>query len=170
MMRIELKIIDKDLYADYPLPNYATSGSAAIDLIWPKTTYIEPQERRKINTGIAIHIGSSVDDKNKPTIKDRNYDALAALIMPRSGLGTKGIVLANTVGVIDEDYQGELIVSVWNSLENIGFDNVNVIHLYRGERFAQLMFVPIIKPKFKVVEEFSEQTSRHIGGFGSTGR
>lgn len=186
-MKIELKILNKEFYKqndctewvyDNPLPYYATPGSAAMDLVCTKDITIDPQERVMIPTGLAIWIGSHNDNALRSF---RPHWGIAGLILPRSGLGTKGLVLANTVGLIDEDYQGELMVSAWNTLPPNPDSDINwydgapeywddnEIVLKAGDRFAQLMFVPIIKAQWQVVEEFSKKTERNIGAFGSTG-
>lgn len=141
----------------------ATSGSAGLDLRVikfdkkaglihdkgnPDLYYLRPNETVKVHTGLAIWL-------NDPTI--------AGLILPRSGLGNKGIVLGNLVGLIDSDYQGELIVSLWNRSDE-------PIAVTQGERVAQYMVVPRIHLDHHIVEEFSEETQRGIGGFGSTGQ
>lgn len=151
-MTIELRILNKEFYNDNRLPNYATAGSAAVDLVATNEYIIPSMQTKMVQTGLAIHIGSG-------------YTNVAGLIVPRSGIGNKGLILSNTIGLIDEDYQGELLVSVWNR-------NTEVEHLtiHKGQRFAQLLFVPIVRPEFKVVDEFSESTDRGIGGFGSSGR
>ena len=131
------------------MPRYATSGSAGLDLraLLDEPVTIEPGQTVLIKTGLAIHIG------------DPNY---AALILPRSGMGhKKGIVLGNLVGLIDSDYQGELMISTWNRSE-IPFT------LEPFERLAQLMIVPVMQAQFNLVDSF-EQTQRGCGGFGSTG-
>lgn len=144
---IELKYLNKTTES-YGL-QYTTDGSAALDLrasvALPRT--IEPNCTFLIPTGIAVHI------------KDPN---IAAVILPRSGLGSKyGIVLGNLVGLIDSDYQGELMISCWNR-------SSRPYTINRYDRIAQLMFVPIIKPIFKVVNEFT-LSERGVNGFGSTG-
>lgn len=131
------------------LPSYATPGSAGLDLraCIPEPLVIEPGETRLVPTGLAIHIA------------DPGY---AAIILPRSGLGHKhGIVLGNLVGLIDSDYQGQLMVSTWNR-GNSAF-TLNPL-----ERLAQLVIVPILQICFNIVDEFGEST-RGTGGFGSTG-
>jgi dUTP pyrophosphatase len=180
-MQIEMKILDSDLYPSgnnsslSPL-GYATLGACAIDLRSAEDVTLMPGERKKIKTGIAIHTGScSRCTRNKK-------HGVAALILPRSGLGTKGLVLANTVGLIDQDYQGELIISAWNSNQSYPDEEYmdfqgsiwqkstdDPIEITRGDRIAQLMFTPIIRPEFKIVEEFSNSTERGEGGFNSTG-
>lgn len=150
MKTIQLKILDARLGNDIPLPEYATSGSAGLDLraCVDQDTELKPGETLLIPTGMAIHI----------------YDHhLAAVILPRSGLGHKhGIVLGNLVGLIDSDYQGQVFVSCWNR-GNTTF----TIHV--GERIAQMVFVPVVQVNFEKVEEFDE-SSRGAGGFGHTGQ
>ncbi|CAB1277498.1 dUTP diphosphatase [Candidatus Nitrosacidococcus tergens] len=150
MKNIQVKILDSRLGTEIPLPHYATSGAAGLDLracisndlaILPNTTELIP-------TGLAIHIAD-------PT--------LAAVLLPRSGLGHKhGIVLGNLVGLIDSDYQGEILISCWNR----GSDPF-IITI--GERIAQMVFVPIIQVSFKTVESFTT-SHRGEGGFGHTGK
>lgn len=147
MKTIDIKILDARM-REY-LPSYATPGSAGLDLraCIPAPLVIEPGESRLVPTGLAIHIA------------DPGY---AALILPRSGLGHKhGIVLGNLVGLIDSDYQGQLMVSTWNR-GNTAF-TLNPL-----ERLAQLVIVPILQVGFNIVDEFGEST-RGTGGFGSTG-
>ncbi len=146
---IELKILDPRLGSDYPLPNYATEGAAGIDLraMVDGPVALAPGETQLIGTGIAIHIGDP---------------GVAAMLLPRSGLGHKhGIVLGNLVGLIDSDYQGEVMVSCWNR----GSDRFQI---EPGERLAQMVFVPVLQASFTVVDEFSP-TIRGAGGFGHTG-
>lgn len=148
--KIQLKILDDRLGDSIELPNYATTGSAGLDLracLDEKLT-IAPQETVLIPTGIAIYIG----DPN-----------LAAVILPRSGLGHKhGIVLGNLVGLIDSDYQGQLFVSCWNRSQT-AFD-IDV-----GDRIAQMVFVPVAQVDFEQVDDFS-LSERGQGGFGHTGK
>lgn len=147
MKIIDIKILDPKI-KDY-LPTYATKGSAGLDLraCIDQPLEIKPGQVELIPTGIAIHI------------KDPHY---AAMILPRSGLGHRyGIVLGNLVGLIDSDYQGQLMVSVWNR-GNLPFT------LHPFDRMAQLVVVPIIQVGFNIVDEFTE-TERGTGGFGSTG-
>lgn len=150
MQAIQLKILDARIGESIPLPTYATDGSAGLDLrvCINEPIQIAPQETILLPTGISIYIG---DPK------------LAAVILPRSGLGHKnGIVLGNLVGLIDSDYQGELKISCWNrSSEHFTINP--------GERIAQLVFVPVVQAAFELVNEFTE-TSRGEGGFGSSGR
>ncbi|MGR9045675.1 MAG: dUTP diphosphatase [Gammaproteobacteria bacterium] len=150
MKKIQLKILDSRLGDQIPLPEYATSGSAGLDLraCLDEPMVLSPGETRLIPTGIAIHIG------------EQN---IAAVILPRSGLGHKhGIVLGNLVGLIDSDYQGQIYVSCWNRGEAAFTVNI-------GERIAQMVFVPVLQAEFERVEQFAEST-RGIGGFGHTGR
>ena len=147
---IQLKILDPRVGKTIPLPSYATPGSAGIDLrvCIDEPLQIAPQQTVLLPTGLSIYIASP---------------ALAAVILPRSGLGHKhGIVLGNLVGLMDSDYQGELKVSCWNR----GQDHFTV---EPGERIAQLMFVPVVQAEWAVVDDFDE-TSRGEGGFGSSGR
>lgn len=149
-MQFELKILDKRLGNEFKLPQYATPGSAGIDLCACIDDVLElkPGETVLIPTGIAVHM------------KDPN---VCATILPRSGLGHKhGIVLGNLVGLIDSDYCGQLQVSAWNR-GNISYA------IQPGERIAQLVFLPVIQATFNIVGEF-EETERGEGGFGSTGR
>lgn len=148
---IQLKILDPRIGDSFPLPSYATDGSAGLDLrvCIQEPIQIAPQETVLLPTGLAIYIA----DPN-----------LAAVILPRSGLGHKnGIVLGNLVGLIDSDYQGELKVSCWNRNTHEHF-TVNP-----GDRIAQLVFLPVVQASFTVVDSFDE-TQRGAGGFGSSGR
>lgn len=149
MKKIDLKILDPRVGKEFPLPTYATEGSAGIDLRacldGPLT--LEPGQTHLISTGLAIHIGD-------PT--------LAATILPRSGLGHKhGIVLGNLIGLIDSDYQGELMISCWNR----GHDTFVI---EPGERIAQLVFLPVVQAQFSIVSDF-DSTDRGTGGFGHSG-
>ncbi|MEE2023864.1 dUTP diphosphatase [Alkalimonas mucilaginosa] len=147
---IDLKILDPRIGSEFPLPTYATPGSAGLDLraLLDSAITLEPGQTELIPTGLAIHIG------------DAN---LCATILPRSGLGHKhGIVLGNLVGLIDSDYQGQLMVSVWNR-GNSSFT------IEPGERMAQLVFVPVVQAEFNLVESFDE-SARGEGGFGHSGR
>lgn len=150
MKQIDLKILDSRIGNEFPLPAYATEGSAGLDLraLINEPLTVKANETVLIPTGIAIYIA----DPN-----------LAAVILPRSGLGHKnGIVLGNLVGLIDSDYQGELKVSLWNR-SNEDF-TVNI-----GDRIAQLVFMPVVQASFNVVEDFA-QTERGEGGFGHSGK
>jgi dUTP diphosphatase len=147
---IELKIINPKIGRDIELPHYATEGSAGLDLraCLDKPLQIAPNETHLIPTGIAINIKDS---------------RLAATILPRSGLGHKhGIVLGNLVGLIDSDYQGELMISCWNR----GSDHFSI---NPGDRIAQLLIIPIVKAQFELVEDF-KKSGRGECGFGSSGR
>ncbi|MCK5355503.1 MAG: dUTP diphosphatase [Methyloprofundus sp.] len=150
MQKVQLKILDSRLGKEIPMPHYATDGSAGIDLracIESEIT-LQPGETTLISTGIAIHI---------------NDQHLAAVLLPRSGLGHKhGIVLGNLVGLIDSDYQGQVFVSCWNR-GNDAF-TINI-----AERIAQMVFIPVVQAEFELVSEFTE-TERGEGGFGHTGR
>jgi len=150
MRDIQLKVLDPRLGSEWPIPGHATPGSAGIDLraCLDEPLNLAPGETVLIPTGMAIHIGDT---------------GLAAVILPRSGLGHKhGIVLGNLVGLIDSDYQGQLFVSCWNRSKES-------FEIAVGERIAQLVFVPIVQASFEIVEEFSA-SDRGAGGFGHTGR
>lgn len=150
MKKIQLKILDPRLGQEFPLPTYATAGSAGLDLRACLEAPLElaPGQTELIPTGIALHIADP---------------GLAAMVLPRSGLGHKhGIVLGNLVGLIDSDYQGQLFVSCWNR----GQDSFTV---QPGERIAQLVLVPVVQAQFEQVEEFAA-SERGAGGFGHSGR
>ncbi|SFF51829.1 deoxyuridine 5'-triphosphate nucleotidohydrolase [Fontimonas thermophila] len=147
---IQLKILDPRIGREWPLPTYATEGAAGLDLraMLDAPLRLEAGATTLIKTGLAIHIGDTT---------------LAAVILPRSGLGHKhGIVLGNLVGLIDSDYQGELMVSCWNRSDT-------AFTIEPGERIAQLVFVPVVRVDFELVESFST-SRRGAGGFGSTGK
>ena len=148
--RIQLRLLDERLGRDYPLPDYATQGSAGFDLraCVHEPLLVEPGQTKLIPTGIAIHI---------------NDPGLAAIILPRSGLGHKhGIVLGNLVGLIDSDYQGQVLVSCWNR-------GCQPFTIDPGLRLAQMVIVPIVQVEFDVVRDFDAST-RGEGGFGHTGQ
>ncbi len=150
MKQIELKIIDARIGNEFPLPEYATPGSAGLDLRACLDAAVElaPGETQLIPTGLAIHIADP---------------GLCATILPRSGLGHKhGIVLGNLVGLIDSDYQGQLMVSMWNRSQT-------AFTIQPGERIAQLVFMPVVQASFAIVDEF-DASERGEGGFGSSGR
>jgi dUTP pyrophosphatase len=147
---VQIKVLDKRLGAEFPLPDYATSGSAGMDLraCLDATLAIEPGETHLIPTGFAMHV------------KDTG---MAAVILPRSGLGHKhGIVLGNLVGLIDSDYQGQVYVSCWNRSDS---DFV----VEPGARIAQMVFLPVVQARWERVEEF-DSSVRGAGGFGHTGQ
>jgi dUTP pyrophosphatase len=147
---IQLKLLDARVGSEYPLPGYATDGSAGIDMraCLDEPLEVRPGDTHLLPTGIAIHIGDP---------------ALAAVLLPRSGLGHKhGIVLGNLVGLIDADYQGQVFVSCWNR-------SGQSFTIQPGERIAQMVFIPIVRAHFEVVESFQEST-RGAGGFGHSGR
>ena len=150
MHQIDVKILDSRIGNDFPLPDYATTGSAGMDLraCVDSTTEITPGETVLIPTGIALHIGDP---------------GIAATILPRSGLGHKhGIVLGNLVGLIDSDYQGQIYVSCWNR-------GNETFAIEPGARIAQLVILPVIQATFNIVEDF-EDSERGEGGFGHTGK
>lgn len=149
MHALQAKILDPRLGSEFPLPQYATPGSAGLDLraMLKQELILEPGQTVLIPTGLSIYIGDP---------------GLAALILPRSGLGHKhGIVLGNLVGLIDSDYQGELMVSCWNRGQS-------AFRMAIGERIAQLILVPVVQAHFELVEQFDE-SSRGSGGFGHSG-
>ncbi|MEJ2138018.1 MAG: dUTP diphosphatase [Gammaproteobacteria bacterium] len=145
----QLKILDPRVGNEIPMPEHATDGSAGVDLraCLDETLVLGPGQTELVPTGMAIHIEDP---------------GLAAMILPRSGLGHKhGIVLGNLVGLIDSDYQGQLFVSCWNR-------GSETFELEPGTRLAQLVVVPVVQADFEVVEEFSA-SERGEGGFGHTG-
>jgi dUTP pyrophosphatase len=147
---LKVRILDARIGKEFPLPQYATAGSAGLDLraCLDQPVPLEPGKAELLPTGLSIY----VEDPG-----------LAAVILPRSGLGHKhGIVLGNLVGLIDSDYQGQLMVSVWNR----GREPYTV---QPGERIAQLIIVPVVQVELEVVEDFAA-TSRGAGGFGHSGR
>lgn len=165
-MRIE--IISKfHVEGDLPVPKYATKDSAAIDLCAVGMHSIGPGEVKMIPTGFAFHIGSALKLAGIPQNGD-DAMTVAGLIIPRSGLGTKGLILANTVGLIDADYQGEIMIMAWNR-NDAQTDNAPTFTINHGDRIAQMMFHFVLKPEFKLVSEFTDNTDRGAGGFGSTG-
>jgi len=150
MQSIQLKILDPRIGSEFPLPGYATDGSAGMDLraCLDEALILEPGQTELLPTGMAIHIADP---------------DLAAMLLPRSGLGHKhGIVLGNLIGLIDSDYQGQLFVSCWNR-------GHRAFTIEPGERIAQMIFVPVVRAGFEVVEEFVD-SDRGAGGFGHTGR
>ncbi len=149
MKPVQIKILDPRLGTEFPLPDYATEGSAGLDLracVDGQLT-IAPGETRLIPTGFAMHMQDT---------------GLAAVILPRSGLGHKhGIVLGNLVGLIDSDYQGQVFVSCWNRSDT-------AFEIEPGARIAQLVFLPVVRARWERVAEF-ETSDRAGGGFGHTG-
>ncbi|MDH3511441.1 MAG: dUTP diphosphatase [Gammaproteobacteria bacterium] len=147
---IQLKILDPRVNREFALPDYATGGSAGVDLraCVDEPLTLEPGATELIPSGIAVHIADP---------------ALAAVILPRSGLGHKhGIVLGNLVGLIDSDYQGQVFVSCWNR-------GHKAFVIEPGARLAQMVFVPVVQAEFEIVEEFTT-SDRGAGGFGHTGQ
>lgn len=150
MRAIQAKILDPRLGNEFPLPAHATPGSAGIDLraMLQETTCLQPGQTLLIPTGLAIYIADT---------------SLAAMILPRSGLGHKhGIVLGNLVGLIDSDYQGELMISCWNRGDS-------AFTIEPGERIAQLVLVPVVQAQLQLVDDFAA-SQRGAGGFGHTGQ
>jgi dUTP pyrophosphatase len=146
---VKLKVLDARIGRDFPLPQHATAGSAGMDLraCIDAPLSLAPGTAELIPTGISIYIADP---------------HLAAVLLPRSGLGHKnGIVLGNLVGLIDSDYQGPLMVSVWNR-------GASPFVINPGDRIAQMVFIPVVRVSFEVVEDFSA-TARGAGGFGSSG-
>lgn len=149
MKKIQLKILDKRIGTEIPLPEHATTGSAGMDLraCIDQTLTLNPGDTQLIPTGIAMHISDP---------------GLCATILPRSGLGHKhGIVLGNLVGLIDSDYQGQLFVSCWNR-------GKNSFNIEPGDRIAQLVFLPVVRVDWEQVEDFAS-SDRGAGGFGHSG-
>ncbi|EFL91563.1 deoxyuridine 5'-triphosphate nucleotidohydrolase [Candidatus Regiella insecticola LSR1] len=148
--KIDVKILDARIGKEFPLPCYATPGSAGLDLraCLDEPLNVAPGDCVLLPTGLAVHIA------------DHN---LAAVILPRSGLGHKhGIVLGNLVGLIDSDYQGQLMVSIWNRSN----EPFNIVP---GDRIAQMVLIPVVKTEFNIVKEFTS-SERGTGGFGHSGR
>jgi len=146
---IELKILDSRVGTDFPLPHYATDGSAGLDMraCIDAAVVVAPGETVLIPTGLAIHIADN---------------SLAAVLLPRSGLGHKhGLVLGNLTGLIDSDYQGQIFISCWNR-------SSSAYTVEPGDRIAQMVFLPVEQVEFNVVDEFAE-SQRGEGGFGHTG-
>lgn len=149
MLRIQLKILDPRLGREFPLPDYATAGAAAMDLraMTPSDFVLKPGEVKMVPAGFAIYI--------------RDPD-IVGVICPRSGLGAKhGIVLSNLTGIIDSDYQGPIMFPLWNHAPA-------KFKIRAGDRVAQMLFLPVLKAHFEICEKF-EATARGHGGFGSTG-
>jgi len=150
-LKVETKILNPMLGRDFPLPEYATEGSAGIDIraCIDEPLTVKPGETKIIGSGMAINIGDP---------------SVTAIMVPRSGLGIKhGIVLGNLCAVIDSDYRGEVGVGVWNR-------SSKEFTIKPGEKICQMLFVPVIQAELVVVDEFEGATARGEGGFGSTGR
>ncbi|MFT6916798.1 MAG: dUTP pyrophosphatase [Motiliproteus sp.] len=150
MKQLQVKILDPRIGSEFPLPAYATPGSAGMDLraMLEQPLQLEPGQTRLIPTGLSIHIEDP---------------GLCAMLLPRSGLGHKhGIVLGNLVGLIDSDYQGPLMVSCWNRGDN-------AFTIEPGERIAQMVLVPVVQADLVIVTEFGD-SDRGEGGFGHSGR
>ncbi len=150
MQKIQLKILDPRLGNEFPLPHYATDGSAGMDMraCLDEPLQLAAGDTHLIPTGLAIHVADT---------------GLAAVLLPRSGLGHKhGVVLGNLVGLIDSDYQGQVFVSCWNRGEK-------TFLVEPGERIAQMVIVPVVRAEFEIVEDF-DASERGAGGFGHTGR
>ncbi len=155
-MRIQIKILNDKFYkSEGDLPGYATAGSAAIDLRTTTDVTVYPGAVVAVNTGIALNI----------SIPSQAYETyqMAGLLLPRSGVGTKGLILANNVGLIDQDYQGEIVVQLLNRTHH------DVFKLAAGDRIAQLTFIPVIHAGWELVDEFTTPSDRGTNGFGSTG-
>ena len=151
MHALQARILDPRLGSEFPLPEYATPGSAGLDLraLLKQPHTLQPGETILIPTGLSIHVADP---------------GLAALILPRSGLGHKhGIVLGNLVGLIDSDYQGQLMVSAWNRSQT-------AFTLQPMDRLAQLVIVPVVQAQFNLVDDFADASERGEGGYGSTGK
>lgn len=149
MQNVQMKILDPRLGDEFPLPEYATDGAAGIDLraCLEQPLTLAPGEAELVPSGLAVHMEDP---------------SLAAVLLPRSGQGHKrGLVLGNLVGLIDSDYQGQVFVSCWNR----GSDSITI---EVGERIAQMVFVPVVRARFEIVEDFQD-SARGDGGFGHTG-
>lgn len=150
---MQIRVLDPRVF-DWGLPRYQTEGAAAVDLFACVDDVLQVKAQEPavlVKSGIAISFGDF---------------SLAGLVLPRSGLGhKKGLVLGNTIGLIDPDYAGEILISLWNR----NASGTEPIEICAGERIGQLVFVPVIRPEFDLVESFSVQTARGADGFGSTG-
>lgn len=149
MQPVRIKILDARIGSEYPLPDYATDGAAGLDLraCLDAPLSVHPGKTHLVPSGIAVHMADP---------------ELAAVVLPRSGLGHKqGIVLGNLVGLIDSDYQGQVMISIWNR-------GSQTVAIEPGDRIAQMVFVPIKRVSFEVVEDFTD-SARGGGGFGHTG-
>lgn len=150
---MQIRVLDSRVF-DWGLPRFQTEGAAAVDLFACVDGAVLVQAQQPailVKSGIAISFGDP---------------SVAGLVLPRSGLGhKKGLVLGNTIGLIDPDYSGEILISVWNR-NAVGSAPIEI---HAGERIGQLVFVPIVRPSFELVDEFTHRTARGSGGFGSTG-
>lgn len=190
-MKIQLKILDhaKEFYEKEKLPQYAKPGDIGLDLRCIENVTIYPGETQKIRTGIAIWLGSAHEgQEDKWAFWNSPYIKVGAFILPRSGLGSDGLILANTIGVIDENYQGELVINAWNRNqipkvleyqvmfhEKVSFEEASkkvwkdTIYLKAGQRIAQLVIMPVFNVEWDNVGDFNERTERQEDGFGSSG-
>lgn len=156
-MKIKVKILDKELYDSIANPlKFTTQGSCAVDLYSAETFILRPNEYKRIKTGLSIWLGSV-------TKKEKKY---AAHIIPRSGSGSQGLVLRNQHGLIDEDYQGEIMLSMYNQAS---MKDKQIFKIKRGDRIAQMYFSEVLAPTFQYVDDFKTTTKRGKKGFGSTG-
>lgn len=175
-MKVNLKVLDDRLLQPEFALKYGTSRSAAVDLRaclvevdsasgeferLDGTFIIGPGARVKFGAGFAVHLDSLDDDPDQIDPQDE-YFAPAGLILPRSGIGSRGIVLSNLVGLIDADYQGQVGLTIWNA-------TAGPFTVHAMDRLCQMMIVPAFRPEYVVVESFAERTERAAGGFGSTG-
>lgn len=153
-MKIQTKILDSRLGTLWPMPSYTTVGSAGIDLraCIDQPLVLSPGKQMLVSTGISIYIA------------DPNW---AAIVLPRSGMGSKGLVLANTIGLIDSDYQGVLQIVLWNRGSNADGEYMLISP---GDRVAQLVFIPVQQVDLQVVQEFDNESKRGGGGYGHTGK
>lgn len=162
-MKIQIKILNKDFYRNKVISNYVVSGNINLNLLCCEDTMIEPGETKDICTGLSVYIGMG-GNYVWPAFIEQNY---VGLIIPHNELSTKGLILSNTIGIIDENenYQGEIIVQAWNR-NNIDEEDYDCsygckskykITINAGDRIAQLIFIPFIKAQFEVVEEFTDK-------------
>ena len=147
-MKVALKILDPRLGSLWPMPARATPGSAAMDVraCIDSPLHLAPGQSAFVSAGFALHLGDS---------------GVAALLLPRSGLGAKGLVLGNLIGLIDSDYQGPITMAMWNR-------GAEAITIQPGDRIAQLMIVPVLQPEFEIVDDFLA-SERGAGGYGHSG-
>ena len=150
-MKLDTRVIDPRLGTEFPLPSYGSPGSAGLDLraMIDGQLILAPGQVELIPTGIAVHLGGN---------------SFAAMLLPRSGIGHKhGIVLGNLVGLVDSDYQGQVMVSLWNRSDE-------PFRIAVGERIAQMIIVPVVQAELNIVHSFDDATERGANCFGSTGR